>query len=331
MRKRISSLFAITALFFALPACAGPSHPDEAANKPVVSQAQVAMNNPTAIEESFSKDKERNSTDKANTSDKHIVLDYDVYAGGLHALKAQLGMELGAKDYRVQVAARTNGMIGTLLPWEGQYLAEGRSNGTDLHPSTYKSISSWRGEEKKVIIEYGENGKIKSRRVKEDGEVHKAKQSEEELTLGAVDILTGTAQMLQNVGGREECTGSVNIFDGKRRFKLTFYEKGKQHLKKSKYSRFEGDAIRCTVEVEPDGGRWSEKKRGWLAIQEHSREHGSLPEVWIARVDDGGPAIPVRMLIKSKYGAVLMHLTNGQISIGDSGAEQPIKTGMLFR
>lgn len=330
MKKRISSLLVTAALFFTLPACAGPSHPDEAANKPVT-QAEVAMKNPKAIEDAFSKNGEN---DKNQPRDTHIVLDYDVYAGGLHALKAQLGMELDRNDYRVQVAARTNGMIGSLFPWQGQYLAEGVNNGHGLVPSTYKSISAWRGEEKKVIIEYGENGRIKSRKVMEEGEVHKARKSDEELTVGAVDILTGTAQMLQNVGGREKCEGSVHIFDGKRRFKLSFYEKGKQYLAKSKYSRFEGDAIRCTVEVEPDGGHWSEKKRGWLAIQEHSREYGTLPEVWIARVEKEGPAIPVRMMIKSKYGAVLMHLTNGQISVGENSSNdksQPIRTGMLFR
>ncbi len=66
---------------------------------------------------------------------------------------------------------------------------------------------------------------------------------------------------------------------------MTFVAQGTEDLKATKYNVYEGPAEKCTVEVAPAGGKWHEKPRGWLSIQEQGRQHGQLPTVWFARME----------------------------------------------
>jgi hypothetical protein len=59
----------------------------------------------------------------------------------------------------------------------------------------------------------------------------------------------------------------------------------------------------------PDGGKWYQKPRGWLSIQEQGRQKGSLPTVWMAKVNKTGPALPVKIRVVTDYGTLFMHLT----------------------
>jgi hypothetical protein len=61
------------------------------------------------------------------------------------------------------------------------------------------------------------------------------------------------------------------------------------------------------VEIEPISGEWAKKPRGWLSIQEQGRERGTMPTVWLGKFDEDGPAVPVKILVKTAYGALVMH------------------------
>ena len=73
-----------------------------------------------------------------------------------------------------------------------------------------------------------------------------------------------------------------------------------------------GPAVACTVEVKPIAGKWHEKPRGWMSIQEQGREKGTMPTVWFAQMAAGEPAVPVKIRVKTEYGALFMHLTSYQ-------------------
>jgi len=98
------------------------------------------------------------------------------------------------------------------------------------------------------------------------------------------------------------------IFDGKRRFKLWFKDAGTETLTKSRYNIYDGVAIKCSVEVEPISGKWHEKPRGWMSIQEQGREKGILPTVWMGTVKGTDLYVPVKVRVKTDYGTLFMHL-----------------------
>jgi hypothetical protein len=131
-----------------------------------------------------------------------------------------------------------------------------------------------------------------------------------ELTEGTTDALTAALNVLQQVEKGNECVGDEEVFDGLRRFKMVFTDKGDEELTPTKYNIFKGPAETCTVEVEPIAGKWYKKPRGWMSIQEQGRVRGSLPTMWAAPLKEGNPAVPVKIKVSTAYGVLFMHLTS---------------------
>ncbi len=73
----------------------------------------------------------------------------------------------------------------------------------------------------------------------------------------------------------------------------------------------------------PLAGKWHAKPRGWLSIQEQGRKLGALPTVWLANMEHGAPAVPVRLRVVTDYGTLYMHV----IHYTNDKTAQKIETG----
>lgn len=248
------------------------------------------------------------------TGTRNLELDYSVYAGGLRALSASLEMDLGKSAYDVALEAQTQGFIGSLFPWKARYETTGRTDGQRLKPVVHQVESTWKKSSNTVELAYDKRGVFKSKKETENSQTKP--QSKDALAKSAViasdavDVLTGTLQILRKVDMTHGCNAKSQVFDGKRRFNIIFTDEGVENLRANKYSSFEGEARKCQVTVEPVAGfKDKDKKRGWMAVQEHTRQHNRLPTIWLAPLYQKGPIVPVRMEIASEYGSVVAHLS----------------------
>lgn len=238
------------------------------------------------------------------------VMQYDVYAGGIHALQSKLDIDLVNKGrYDVSLAAQTYGLLGKLAPWAGVFSSKGWVVGDKYQAETHQSITTWKDEKEVKTYQFNKDGSFKSYSIKDDKYDGSVKKTDDILTQGTTDVLTATMATLQMVAQNNKCEGSSEIFDGKRRYKLIFNQKRNVELKRSRYNVYEGPAVECTAEVQPVAGKWREKPRGWMSIQEQGRNKGTMPTVWFASVVEGQPAVPVKVLVKTDYGTLFMHLT----------------------
>ncbi len=252
---------------------------------------------------------------------------YEVYAGGIHAVQARLHVDvLQAKRYRLDLSAKTRGFLGSLIPWEGTF----ETNGWILkeetpQPEIHQSIAIWDDETEIKRYSYGKDGGFEGFLVTENNEDKSPAPPAAELTQGTIDALTATLQVMQGISAGAPCEGASDVFDGKRRFQLVFKHIEEVELKSSRYNIYEGPASKCEVEVVPVSGAWHKKPRGWLNIQEQGRERGSLPTIWMAKISDHGPAVPVKVRVKTEWGAMFAHLSaykNGEKSIGVDTEEE---------
>lgn len=246
------------------------------------------------------------------TEPKKLGLRYDVYAGGFKALNANLELDLTQQAYDIGLNAETDGFIGSIFPWKGSYATSGHSDEGVLIPTVSTARSSWRSEVKMTELNYDPKGNLLKTTVQQ-GERTVVKRNDDEsgqtMAKDAVDMLTGALLMMQNAKNTEKCEGTFPVFDGKRRYNITLKDDGKETIQKSKYSRFTGEALRCTLKVEPVAGfKEKDKKRGWMAVQSHTEELKKPPTIWFAHLEEKGPVVPVRMEINSTYGAVVAHL-----------------------
>ncbi len=244
---------------------------------------------------------------------------YEVYAGGISALTAELDVSTTARErYSLVLSAFTKGFLGSLVPWRGTFETHGWLKKGDMdRPEIHRSTAVWRNEEEIKEYRYDQKGNFVSYSIRDPENDGKTKPVDPKLVQGTTDILTATLQVMKGVADGASCEGVSEIFDGKRRYQLAFRFEEEEHLTASRYNVYEGPSQRCVAEVMPGEGSWHSKPRGWLSIQEQGRQKGSLPTVWFAQVDENSPAVPVKIRIKTEYGGMFMHLVdykNGQTS-----------------
>ena len=242
----------------------------------------------------------------------HQKLSYSVFAGGLHALEADLDINLSEEgQYHLELYAETHGILAKLAPWHGTFETHGRLNKKmrQAKPALHQSSTTWRDELEIKKYKYNEDGSFAAYLVQDEhDDGTKPRPIDMALASETTDILTATLKAMYQVTDSGECGGTSEVFDGKRRFEVTFKKQEEVYLERTKYNLYQGQACKCTVEVIPKGGKWHKKPRGWFAIQEQGREKGSMPTIWLAEIEPGEPAVPVKIRAKTSFGTFFLHL-----------------------
>lgn len=235
---------------------------------------------------------------------------YDVYAGGIHAVKAEMGVTYTNNDrYNMKIASQTIGFLEKLVPWRGSFETKGWLTKDGNRPELHHSVATWRGDQDMTEYSYNKDGSFKSLKIVEASVDKTPATTDPEIVKGTIDVLTGMLDVMQHIQANGQCEGSSMIFDGKRSFEMVFNHDMDEVLIPTDYNVYEGPSSRCQVEVKPGKGEWHVKPRGWMSIQEQGRQRDSMPTVWFAKVTDDMPAVPVKVRVKTEYGTLFMHLT----------------------
>lgn len=251
----------------------------------------------------------------AQAAEEKYRITYAVYAGGIHAVEAQLDITYpDPGHYDIFLGARTRGFLWKLAPWEGTFESAGwRVKGDPpLRPEMHKSVATWRGTPDIKEYRYSKDGGFIDIHITEDDKPRKKHKVDAAVTQGTTDAFTAGLLVMEDVARGGKCEGTSEIFDGKRRFAQIFKDGGAETLTASSYNIYSGPARKCTVEIKPLAGEWSKKPRGWLSIQEQGRDRGTLPTVWLGQLTDNGPALPVKIMVKTAYGALVMHAVKAE-------------------
>jgi len=263
----------------------------------------------------LTKDINLNATNYSINKENKISLYYNIYAGGFKALRASLKMDLNKDKYKMSLNAKTQGLIGKIFPWKTSMQTSGHNEKGKLIPSNHDESSTWKTSTKITKMDYANNGKILKTSVEKKGHIKTNNNINDILSNNAVDILTGALNMMQNAKNTNKCHGSFPVFDGKRRFNITLADNGKEIFKKSRYSKFSGEALRCTLKVKPVAGfNKKDAHRGWMAVQAHTEKRNKLPTLWLGKIKGSDQMVPVRMEISSAYGSVIAHLAQKDIN-----------------
>ena len=235
--------------------------------------------------------------------DREATLYYEVYASGFHVMDVQIHIKTTKKKYDVRLDTELTGLLARFVPWQGAFETRGSIERGELIPKYHITSATWKKETELREYFYNASGHLNKMTLKENGIAQDIATSSE-LSSDTTDILT----LFLSIILKGECGFEEDIFDGKRRFATEFRGEGDAYLYKSKINPYQGEAELCDVEITPKGGKWYKKPRGWLAIQEQGREKGKLPVIYLARVDEMFPALPVKGITVSNYGTFLLHL-----------------------
>ena len=240
-------------------------------------------------------------------------VNYDVYASGIHAVRADMVMDFRKEGhYSMKFSAETRGFLSMLAPWSGTFETHGWALPGMKRvrlPEEHISTAQWRDEEEIKTYSYDKEKGFLDLTTLYAGKKPRTENPNEELTKNTTDVISAILMIMEHVSDGGDCKGHDEVFDGKRRFKLIFHHKGYVMLEKTRYNAYEGPAVECVVEVKPVTGAWYKKPRGWLSIQEQGRSLGTMPTVWMAQVIKNAVVVPVRVRVKTTYGTLFMHMT----------------------
>jgi hypothetical protein len=226
-----------------------------------------------------------------------LRLRYEAYAGGLHVMSFDIGVEDSGRDYRVVSGIRTRGLadffVGMQLSSEtsGKVAENGR-----LRPTRYLNQSKFGRRERALMVE-----------PRGDDSFYVQGTPDEEprtpipaATLpGAVDPLTAMLQAGRVVAASNSCQQRIPVFDGRRRYDLVFTDQGERQLAASRYSVVTGPARLCKVQQERIGG---------FVMNAGDKEIGRESLIWIAAPLVGAPPVPVKLELDTSWGWLTIQL-----------------------
>lgn len=234
-----------------------------------------------------------------------LKVTYGLYAGGFNVVDIDGTYTLDDGTYTMDMDLETVGVLGRLAPWSGLIRSKGVNREGQFYPATHSFAGTWRGDTETKRFDFDANGRLASHtEEKSDGRISDKMPPEDVYAGGAVDMLTALFRAMNG----KSCEANIPVMDGKRRFDMVFTSKGMDDIKQSKYTIFNGSAEICEIEIIPVAGKWRDKKRGWMSIQDQAKNNGQLPRIWFAKVREDMPPIPVRFQITTDYGSMIMHL-----------------------
>jgi hypothetical protein len=235
-----------------------------------------------------------------------VRLGYAIYAGGFHVLDASIVLDLGREGYTVEVNAQTQGILGTLFPWQTLARSDGKLRAGEAEPRTHRQTGKWRGQDRAVSLYYDGSGSVLAD-VRPPDDLDEREPVPPELVPGTTDPLSAVLSVAGAVALGRGCSETVPVFDGRRRYDLTFQAMGSRNLPPNRYSVFSGPAVQCQVTSKMLAGRW--RKDDGLASDDEKKTPFFL---MLAPVVEGMPPVPVRLEGQSRFGEVIMHLTSAE-------------------
>lgn len=237
---------------------------------------------------------------------ERLRLDYRVHVGGVTVMEVQALLSLTGDRYSIEMKGATQGMLGRVISWTTQSSTVGAITPGGPQPSRYQVEGAWRGDPRNVRMEYDGQGGL-AVAADPSPQAEGREPVPEPLRRGSVDPLSAHLGVLLAAGRGEGCARTVPVYDGRRRYDLTFSDAGPEALAASRSSVFAGMTRHCRVQSRTLAGRKLSEGTGFW--QRGSEEERPPLDVWIAPLRAGGPTVPVRLETDSSFGGVLVHLT----------------------
>jgi len=253
------------------------------------------------------------ATPGAAESTDPVEMTYEVFFGGFHIVSARAALNRNTAAYTLTADANSRGMLDFFFSWHGQTRTQGRFVEGEAVPLEHKNFGIWNGEERVVEVSYDGEGTVEGVLVEPPPDLEEVNALPDDAEVGTVDPLSVIAQLSEAMTRGDQCAGTFNVFDGKRRYDLTVTDRGTEIFEPNDYSIFEGAAQACEVEFTLLGGDRKEKSK--YAKTARNRV------VYVGRPIEDAPAIPVRLRIETAYGVLMAHLT----SVSAGGRQQALK------
>ncbi|UUX51818.1 DUF3108 domain-containing protein [Nisaea acidiphila] len=231
---------------------------------------------------------------------RELDLSYAIYFGGFSVAEFDSKIEYSAADYRVTTSARSTGILDYFFPIEVMsegrgVLAEGR-----VRPRMFRSTGTFDGEPRRTSLK-SRIGAAPEVSVHPPRDPEKRDAVPEALQLDTIDPYAAVVALALKSDGHP-CESELPVFNGRTRTDFRLSPAGSDRLPKTDYSAFSGPADICEVTYETLAGGY---KKPWFGKD----KTGARTRLWVSRLTEDGPWVPVRLESEGLFGMVVGHIT----------------------
>lgn len=236
----------------------------------------------------------------------HLALEYEAYKGGFRVMEIGIDLDLSEPGaYHMKLDGELVGAPALLFTYEIAMAVEGSLGEAGPQPERFR-IDSINGKKRKpewLQLDFD------ARKVPQvTGDPLPKDEARPPVTeprrKGASDLLSSLLKVVQDVALTGGCELKAAVFDGRRRFDVVSTDAGLRTLPKSSINAFSGEARLCELTIKPIAG-----------YRFDGRDKKNLPQVieaYMAAPTPDLPAIPVRMIVRTGWGPVLVHIVGFQ-------------------
>lgn len=226
---------------------------------------------------------------------------------GLPVLRMTIDATVDDSRYAVRTKSRALGLVWAFTRWTSVSSAAGDVAGKSLQPRRYLADSKFRSRKSRIELTYPSPGRTITRitppeALKDWTTVPAA------LRQGAPDPLSTIVAHLRP-GAANPCTWSGEVYDGRRRYRLTLRPDGEETLRLGMWNRYRGKAIRCKVVTKTLAG-WHKDS---LKDKDRKRPPATI---WFARFERARMWLPVRLVAQTRWGEVRGELFKYKLTPG---------------
>jgi len=228
---------------------------------------------------------------------QRLELAYNIYLGGFLAGSIDVTIASDGKRYRINNVARSHGVLDFLVNFRRQNDVMGQIIEHAAMPSEYAASGVWAGEARSVLVNYSDAKGLRFT-ARPNALEDEREPVSPKLLSGTVDPFSALYQAILRYEEGKKCDGTSKVFDGRRRYDFLFAAVASRPVAGPLFS---GSAYVCRVRQIPIAGF---AKRAWLP-------HLMRPEwtdIWVAKVQDGLPALPVRLEADAGLGSMVVKL-----------------------
>ncbi len=242
-------------------------------------------------------------------AERVLKLGYDVYLGGLNIFYFDAKLEREGDRYVISGGGKTKGFVRLIWRWAVSATAKGRVDGTGVVSRSYDVATIRKKKHKLLRLAFKGRGKYAITRTPPDSPRKRRKRklpsSIPAETLDPVSVSLAVAGALAR---GDSCGGRFPIFDGNRRYDLTFTKVGEEVLSKPGFSNFSGPTHRCQFAMKRISG--FDAKR--IALRFWDEEKHQPPQIWLGRLKKGLPLVPIQFQAEFNLGYLIIYLRKAE-------------------
>lgn len=241
--------------------------------------------------------------------DRTLKLGYSVYLGGLNIFHLTANFRKDGDRYEIFGGGETQGFARWMWRWAVQASAKGVVNGKGVEPVSYDVATKRKGKHRQLSLSFDGDGSYSITRTPKDSpSKRKRRKLPKSVPGGTLDPISVAMAVAGAAANGDSCGGKYPVFDGNRRYDLTFTKLGEENLSKPGYSIFSGKAIRCTFDMK----RISGFRKNRVALRFWEGEQLEPPQIWLGRLGPDLPLVPIQFQADFNMGYMIIYLSKAE-------------------